>query len=454
MDIQLIRTDGGTQPRAEISNEIVQDYAQDMLVGARFPPVVVFYDGAAYWLADGFHRVAAAKVARRDEIDAETRQGTRRDAILYAVGANASHGFRRSNEDKRRAVQTLLDDAEWSQWSDGKIADKCGVTQPFVSKLRRDQELIRQSLKTVMSDNPVVKYQDRWGNERTMNTGNIGRRPEPELERVDDDAPEEELPFTQEPDPAEQAKWQEIYQSAKSPSAPGKPTFNRSNDNIEWAWWSWNPVVGCKHGCPYCYARGIAQRFYGNFEPQFFPERLEMPFNTKPPTLPEGAPQVDKIGSTNVFVCSMADLFGEWVPQEWIDKVLDAVRRSPQWNYIFLTKNPARLATIQWPVNAWVGTTVDTQARVMPALEAMGNVSAEVRFISCEPLTEHVVFPDFGAIDWLIIGGYGDSTPGNPEQPRAEWIKELEYEAVKAGVIVYGKTNAREQFRPRFYPGA
>jgi protein gp37 len=441
VDIQLIRTDGGTQPRAEISNEVVQDYAQDMLQGAKFPAVVVFYDGADYWLADGFHRVAAAKVARLAEIDADVRQGSLEDAKWYSYSVNQSHGLRRTNADKRRAVEAALAHSNARGKSDNEVARHCGVSQPLVSSMR-------PSYNDYKIEPPEVRTVTRNGATYAMNTGNIGRHAEPP----------ESSPFGEEPEPNEQAEWDDMAQTAQVPTQPqaakGKPTFNRSNDNIEWAWWSWNPVVGCKHGCPYCYARGIAQRFYGNFEPQFLPERLEMPFNTKPPTLSENASQVDKIGSTNVFVCSMADLFGEWVPQEWIDAVLDAVRRSPQWNYIFLTKNPARLATIEWPVNAWVGTTVDTQARVLPALEAMSNVSAEVRFISCEPLAEHVVFPDFQAIDWLIIGGYGESTPGNPEQPLAEWVKELEYEAVKAGIGVYGKTNAREQFRPRFYPGA
>lgn len=447
MDIQLIRTDGGTQPRAEISNEVVQDYAQDMLQGAKFPAVVVFYDGAAYWLADGFHRVAAAKVARLTEIDADVRQGSLEDAKWYSYSVNQSHGLRRTNADKRRAVEAALAHPNARGKTDHDIAKHCGVDAKTIGTYRH--AIYGNSIDT------PERTVTRNGSTYPMNTGNIGRKPEPpQLQSLpfDDEPGDEPLEDDEPSEWDEMARTAQVSTQAQAPK--GKPTFNRSNDNIEWAWWSWNPVVGCKHGCPYCYARGMAQRFYGGFEPQFLSERLEMPFNTKPPTLPENASQVDKIGSTNVFVCSMADLFGEWVPQEWIDAVIDAVRRSPQWNYIFLTKNPTRLATIKWPVNAWVGTTVDTQARVLPALEAMSNVSAEVRFISCEPLTEHVVFPDFQAIDWIIIGGYGDSTPGNPEQPLAEWVKELEYAAIKAGIGVYGKTNAKEQFRPRMYPGA
>src|SRR5262249_27157884 len=87
--------------------------------------------------ADGFHRCAAAKDAGLSEIDAEVKEGTRRDAVLEATSANARHGVRRTNEDKRKAVLTLLTDKEWSKWSDHEIAKKTHTTQPFVSKLRR-----------------------------------------------------------------------------------------------------------------------------------------------------------------------------------------------------------------------------------------------------------------------------------------------------------------------------
>lgn len=139
-----IRTDGGTQTRAAISGDVVAEYAD--LIGPNdwpFPPVTVFYDGSEYWLADGFHRVAAARRANerekmRQSIPVEVRQGTQRDAVLWSAGANAAHGLRRTNEDKRRAVLRLLEDGEWGQWSDREIGRRCGVSQPFVSKLRAE----------------------------------------------------------------------------------------------------------------------------------------------------------------------------------------------------------------------------------------------------------------------------------------------------------------------------
>ena len=91
-------------------------------MGADFRAHSVFYDGQAYWLADGFHRVRAAQEAGLAGINADVRQGTRRDAVLFSAGANAVHGLRRSNADKRRAVETLLNDEEWRAWSDNEIA--------------------------------------------------------------------------------------------------------------------------------------------------------------------------------------------------------------------------------------------------------------------------------------------------------------------------------------------
>ena len=119
--LSQIRCDGGTQPRAAIDDATVNEYVEDMKNGANFPAVTVFYDGADYWLADGFHRLEASIKAGFSEINTLVKQGTRRDAVLYSVGANAKHGLRRSNADKRRAVTTLLEDSEWSQWSNNAI---------------------------------------------------------------------------------------------------------------------------------------------------------------------------------------------------------------------------------------------------------------------------------------------------------------------------------------------
>lgn len=144
-DLKLseIRIDGGTQPR-ELNDATVLEYFDAMIDGAKFPPVDVFFDGKSYWLADGFHRFFATKKTSLGKhsggptIAAVIHQGTKRDAILFSIGANAAHGLPRSNEDKRRAVLTLLEDPEWKKNSDSWIAEAAHVSQPFVSAIRRE----------------------------------------------------------------------------------------------------------------------------------------------------------------------------------------------------------------------------------------------------------------------------------------------------------------------------
>jgi len=137
-----IRTNGGTQMRAEYNQETVTEYVAVWNSGERLPPITVYFDGDTYWLADGFHRLAAWRRFLGDSseatIDAIVKPGTRRDAILHAAGANAEHGLRRTNADKRRAVETLLSDPEWSQWSDREIARKCKVSNQFIGNMRRE----------------------------------------------------------------------------------------------------------------------------------------------------------------------------------------------------------------------------------------------------------------------------------------------------------------------------
>jgi protein gp37 len=222
--------------------------------------------------------------------------------------------------------------------------------------------------------------------------------------------------------------------------------FNRTTENVDWAWWTWNPVTGCKHGCPYCYAREIAMRFTGHFNPDFHPDRLEAPKNTP---LPRNA---DSPQARSVFVCSMSDLFGAWVPQEWIDAILREVANAPDWTFLFLTKNPSRLATVSWPENAWVGTTVDRQARVGPAERAFRDIKATVRFVSLEPILEEVTFTEPGLFDWWILGGKS-VTGRKPVQPEPAWVDSLLRQARAGGGLVYCKPNLTIQDGgPKEYP--
>ena len=134
-----ISIDGGTQQREKIDPAVVAEYAESMRCGATFPPISVFFDGAQTWLADGFHRFHARGEAEIDDILCDVYEGTNRDALLFSAGANAVHGLRPTNADKRKSVMVLLNDEEWSHWTDSKISIHCKVTQPFVSKLRKNE---------------------------------------------------------------------------------------------------------------------------------------------------------------------------------------------------------------------------------------------------------------------------------------------------------------------------
>jgi protein gp37 len=224
-------------------------------------------------------------------------------------------------------------------------------------------------------------------------------------------------------------------------------SFNETNENIEWAKWSWNPVTGCEHNCVYCYARDLAMRHYAQgFVPTFLPGRLAAPRNAK---LPKRA--TDAVGWRNVFVCSMADLFGKWVPQEWIDAVFREVVAAVDWNFLFLTKFPQKLAEQEWPKNAWVGTSVDRQYRVEIAEKAFRGVKAGVKWLSCEPLLEPLRFSSLEMFDWVVIGSQSAST-GAPEfQPPWDWVESLFWQARQAGCKVFIKPNLKTQCRE--YPG-
>lgn len=129
-----------TQVRATLDQTVIDEYAEAMRNGVEFPPITVFFDGfAEYWIADGWHRYRAAADNGAKEIRAEVAEGTERDALWHAVTqANRAHGVRRTNADKRRTVEILLRDPEWSQYSDRKLAREAGVSHTMVAEVRQD----------------------------------------------------------------------------------------------------------------------------------------------------------------------------------------------------------------------------------------------------------------------------------------------------------------------------
>lgn len=168
--IENIRADASAQPRQHILTDVVAAYADDMARGAEFPPLVVFQEGDAYWLADGFHRLSAARgVAKR--IACEVYKGGLREAVLFSCGANAEHGYRRTNEDKRRAVTKLLTDEEWSHWSDVEIARRANVSAYLVGTMRADTSINRS-----MESDARTFMHPKTGVPTKMKTAAIGGR--------------------------------------------------------------------------------------------------------------------------------------------------------------------------------------------------------------------------------------------------------------------------------------
>jgi protein gp37 len=244
-----------------------------------------------------------------------------------------------------------------------------------------------------------------------------------------------------------------------------------SKTKIEWADATWNPVTGCKHRCEYCYARSIANRFKGwngdagcvshaspegciyelerqperttksgqaqgapfpfDFEPTLHRYRLEEPQHWKDPK--------------TIFVCSMADLFGEWVPDEWIETVFSACRAAPQHRYLFLTKNPVRYlqlagaAALPAGEAFWYGTTVTGPNDIFWWSKEHNT------FASIEPMLQPFGRSDDEAVKkvgWVVMGAM--TGPGAKDhQPEPEWVMDIIHDADTAGVPILMKDSLR-----------
>lgn len=205
---------------------------------------------------------------------------------------------------------------------------------------------------------------------------------------------------------------------------------------IEWCDYTWNPVTGCRHGCQYCYARKIAERFKGSkawprgFEPMFHKERISDAINAKKPR--------------TIFVCSMADLFGEWVPTHWIQSILTEAAIAQQHTFIFLTKNPDRYQPLSvdplvggWMnrrPNWWFGTTITEKADIH-RLWSLQASDLPNRFISFEPLLGDPGPLDLAGIKQVIIGAQTNPTIPAP----FESILKIQEAADRAGAKVFCK---------------
>ena len=237
---------------------------------------------------------------------------------------------------------------------------------------------------------------------------------------------------------------------------------------IEWCDMTWNPVTGCQHDCEYCYAQGIARRFGTlkrcvihlanpvagiivengkpiisinerikrepfpyNFLPTFHRYRLDEPAKIKKPQ--------------SIFVCSMADLFGEWVPDEWINAVFEACMKAPQHRYLFLTKNPSRyyevlsINKIEAPENFWFGTTIENDD--MQYFMDFKHSS----FISMEPLQGNFEFDNdiTRYTDWVIVGAETGSRKGKVI-PKKEWVENIVNYCRQKNIPVFLKNSLRD----------
>jgi protein gp37 len=228
-----------------------------------------------------------------------------------------------------------------------------------------------------------------------------------------------------------------------------------SKTKIEWCDDTWNPVTGCLHDCGYCYARGIARRF-GGYD-RLISDKLSISSAAQMKSLNELYDKLyrkTKSGKTavapypfgfeptlhyyklneyryskamNIFVGSMCDLFGEFIPDDWITEVLNACAAAPQHNYLFLTKNPERYEQLNKAdklnpnsqIPMWCGTTITCDADIDRARWLPWN---EYTFLSVEPLLEKITnFDVFLHVDWVIIGAESGNRKGKVK-PRREWI--------------------------------
>lgn len=250
---------------------------------------------------------------------------------------------------------------------------------------------------------------------------------------------------------------------------------------IDWCDSTWNPVTGCLHGCEYCYARGIANRFGGwEFSPgslrlnvadektyiapikAYYGEAKETEYGKiaeindpfiirdKKAPYPFGFmptfhryrlnEYTDKKGR-NIFVCSMADLFGAWVPDSWIEEVFIACRNAPQHNYLFLTKNPDRYVDLQdkgklvQSNNMWYGASATNENQFIKAIRAFGDLKCSTKtFLSAEPLIEDITTTEYWndciistMANWVIVGA---ETGRRKDKvvPERSWIRSIAFD--------------------------
>lgn len=206
---------------------------------------------------------------------------------------------------------------------------------------------------------------------------------------------------------------------------------------IEWTEQTWNPVTGCvkvSPGCKHCYAETMSRRlqamgapgYENGFELSLLPERLGQPLKRRKPTM--------------YFVNSMSDLFQDGVPYEFIDRVMDVIRSTPQHTYQILTKRSGTMRDYfscrPVPDNAWLGVSVEDKKYGKPRIADLVAIKAKTRFLSVEPLLEDIGRVRLKGIHWVIVGGES----GHGARPmKAEWAINIRNQCANAGVDFFFK---------------
>lgn len=359
-------------------------------------------------------------------------------------------GFKHVNDFVRSVPFGRLNPPDELRESYERLASNHGAsTRAIGQSTEQHHSTVADHLKGVGKPTPERESQTTDQHERKESAGPSVGKPTPES-----------TPASPKPEPVMLTLLTHTGDEVPYPKPQGKATFNQTQgDGISWASWSWNPVTGCLHGCKYCYAREIATSertkasFPAGFTPLFHPERLEAPANT---TIP--AKHRDDSAWRRVFVCSMADLYGRWVPDEWIKQVHKSMLDTPEWQYILLTKFPARYVGLDLPAGAWVGTSVDEQKRVRIAEDAFRKIEGvKVKWLSLEPLLEPLEFEDLSMFDWVVIGA--QTKTHQPDgvveafDPPREWVLRITDQAKQADCQVHWKPNLHRSLWFDEYPG-
>jgi len=225
----------------------------------------------------------------------------------------------------------------------------------------------------------------------------------------------------------------------------------RKGDNI--ADWSWNPITGCDYECKYCYAKHMVDVHYKEaipdpsmrFKPRLRRELLSAPFNTMPPDI------FSTQTSNKVLVSDMGDILSKSIPADWINEVIEVMRKTNPWTYIITTRNPVRYLDFQWPNNVWLGATANTPEKMAIALSTFPELFPHTRFLQIEPLIQEVSLQCNNlSVDWVIIGAQKKTPDCEPKQPQWEWIWEIVDTCMLHNIPLYWKDSIR--VTPKSFP--